>query len=134
MTHYIFLYLLTVPVFFLIDMVWLGFVARGTYQNYLGHLLGPINWPIAISFYLIYIAGIIFFAVHPAIEARSAMKALALGAFFGFFTYMTYDMTNWATIKDWPGFISIIDMAWGTFLGASVSLASYSIYQKFLAE
>lgn len=121
-------YLLTVPVFFAVDLLWLGVIARGLYKKYLGFILSPeVNWPAAIAFYVIYIAGILVFAVFPALRATSATKAIYLGALFGFFTYATYDLTNLATIKDWPLTIVFIDMAWGACLCAAVSLAGYGI-------
>lgn len=122
--HYLYLYLLTIPVFFIIDMIWLGFVASSFYRNQLGDLL-QINWPAAIVFYLIYIVGILFFAVIPALDANSLQKAIIYGALFGFFTYATYDMTNLATLKDWPLTVVIVDIIWGTILSASVAGISY---------
>lgn len=125
--QYVYLYLLTIPVFFLIDMLWLGTVATKFYQSQIGFLLGPINWMAAITFYLIYIVGIIIFAVHPALEVGSLNKAILFGALFGFFTYATYDLTNLATLKDWPLTVVIVDILWGTILSASVATVSYLI-------
>ena len=128
-----YLYLLTIPVFFVIDMVWLGFVARGFYQEQIGHLMGPINWPAAVTFYLIYIVGIIIFAVAPALDAQSLSKAIMLGALFGFFTYATYDFTNLATLKDWPLTVVLVDVAWGAVLSGSVATVSYLIGRALFA-
>lgn len=125
--QYVYLYLLTIPVFFLIDMLWLGTVATKFYQSQIGFLLGPINWMAAITFYLIYIVGIIIFAVHPALEVGSLNKAILFGALFGFFTYATYDLTNLVTLKDWPLTVVIVDILWGTILSASVATVSYLI-------
>lgn len=127
MLNYLYLYLATVPVFFAIDMLWLGFIANSLYQSKLAHLLGPVNWPVAVTFYLIYIVGILFFAVRPALDSGSTTTALLLGAAFGFFTYATYDLTNLSTLKDWPVTITIIDIIWGTVLSASVAYISYRI-------
>lgn len=125
---YIKLYLLTIPVFFAIDLLWLGVIAKGLYQKNLAHLLSPeVNWPAAMAFYLMYIAGIILFAVKPAIDGQSLAKAALWGALFGFFTYATYDLTNLATLKDWPLKIVVIDIAWGTFLCTCVASGSYLI-------
>lgn len=118
---------MTIPAFFIIDMIWLGTVATKFYQSQIGFLLGPVNWAAAIIFYLIYIAGIIIFAVHPALEVGSLNKAILLGAMFGFFTYATYDLTNLATLKDWPVTVVVVDILWGTVLSASVATASYLI-------
>lgn len=125
--QYVYLYLLTVPVFFAIDMLWLGVVAKDLYQEKLVHFLGPVNWTAAIVFYLIFIVGILIFAVVPALESQSLMKALVLGALFGFIAYATYDLTNLATLKDWPMIIVVVDMLWGAVLSGSVATASYFI-------
>ncbi len=127
------LYLLTVPVFFLIDMTWLGLIARNFYRTQFGTLMRTdIIWWSAILFYFLFILGILVFAVMPAISAGSWMKALTLGAMFGFFTYMTYDLTNYATLKHFPFAIVIPDIIWGTVLSASVAVASFFI-SRFLA-
>jgi uncharacterized membrane protein len=128
---YLKLYLLTVPVFFAIDLVWLGVVAKGLYQKNLSHLLSPtVNWPAALLFYLMYIVGILLFAVRPALEADSVAKAALWGALFGFFTYATYDLTNLATLRDWPVKIVVIDIAWGAVLCTLVASASFWIAQR----
>jgi uncharacterized membrane protein len=133
MTRYILLYLLTVPVFFLIDLVWLGLIARDFYRNQIGALMAdPIVWWAAILFYALSIAGIIFFAVAPAIEAGDWTKALLLGAAFGFFTYMTYDLTNLATLQGWPVTLAVVDIAWGTVLSGTVATLSYLIGTRVL--
>lgn len=123
---------MTVPVFFAIDMVWLGLVAKNFYQRELSAFLGPVNWTAAIVFYLLYIVGILVFAVVPAIKAESLMRALMLGAFFGFVAYATYDLTNLATVKNWPTTLSLVDMAWGAVLTGLVAVASYYLATRFL--
>lgn len=121
-------YLLTAVVFFAIDMLWLGLVAKGLYNKYLGSFLAEqVNWIAAIVFYLLFIVGIFIFAIMPAVEKDSLIKAISLGALFGFFTYATYDLTNLATLKDWPIKIVFIDIAWGAVLTASVSTSGYLI-------
>lgn len=123
---YMKLYLLTVPVFFAMDLLWLGLIAKGFYQRNLAHLLSPqVNWPAAIVFYLIYIAGIIVFAVRPALAHESLAKAAVWGALFGFFTYATYDLTNLATLRGWPIKLVFVDVAWGTVLCVLVASMSY---------
>lgn len=131
--NYVRVYFITIPIFFAIDLLWLGVAARGFYQKHLGYLMRtPINWTAAIIFYLVFIVGIVFFAVKPAMEAQSSVRALVYGALFGFFTYATYDLTNLATIKNWPVIVTVIDLAWGTFLCGAVSWVSYLLSQKFL--
>ncbi len=122
------LYLLTVPVFFAIDMLWLGFIARSFYREQLTAFLGDgFNWPAAAIFYLIYIVGILMFAVLPALAKDSINQALLWGALFGFFTYATYDLTNYATLPGWPLKVVIVDILWGTVLCAAVAAASFAI-------
>ena len=120
-------YLLTALVFFAIDLVWLGLVARGLYQRLLGHLLGDVNWIAAVVFYLLFIVGIFIFAITPAVARDSAGHALLMGALFGFFTYATYDLTNLATLEGWPVSMVFIDIAWGAVLTGAVAFAGYHI-------
>jgi uncharacterized membrane protein len=126
--YYLKLYLLTVPIFLIIDLIWLGVVAKNIYQNNLAHLLSPaVNWPAAFLFYFIYIAGIILFAVKPGLDAQSFAKAALWGTLFGFFTYATYDLTNLATLRDWPLKVVVIDILWGSLLCSLVASGSYLI-------
>ncbi len=125
--QFAYLYLLTIPVFFLIDMLWLGVLARGFYLDKLGGFLGPVNWTAAIIFYLIFLVGILIFAVAPALQSQSLSKAIILGALFGFFAYATYDLTNLATLKDWPIIVVVVDIIWGAVLSGSVAAISYLI-------
>jgi uncharacterized membrane protein len=121
-------YLLTTIVFFAVDMTWLGFIAKGIYKKYLGGFLSDkVNWPAAIIFYLLFIIGIFYFAILPAVEKNSLAKAVISGALFGFFTYATYDLTNLATLKDWPLPIVFIDIIWGAVLTGIVSTAGFYI-------
>ena len=133
MTLYLKLYALTIPVFFIVDMIWLGGVAKGFYRRHLHLLLSTdVNWTAAVIFYLIYVAGIIFFAVRPAIAVDSLAQAALLGALFGFVTYATYDLTNLALIKDWPIVIVVVDILWGICLCTLVAAISF-ILAKWLA-
>jgi uncharacterized membrane protein len=125
------LYVLAVPIFFLIDMLWLGVIARSFYQERLGHLLGDINWVAAIIFYLIFLAGLTFFATYPGVTKGTILSAALLGGLFGFFTYATYDLTNLATLRNWPLSVTIVDMIWGTVLGASVAASTVFLYKTF---
>jgi uncharacterized membrane protein len=126
------LYFITLPIFFAIDMLWLGLIATGFYKSQIGFLMADKpNWAAAIIFYLIFIGGLVFFVINPAMEKQSWVYALLVGALFGFITYATYDLTNLATVKNWPLLVTVIDMAWGAFLAASVSVISYFIANKF---
>ena len=126
MTYYLKLYFATLIAFLAIDMVWLGFVARTIYQKYLGFLLAPTtNWIAALLFYLLFILGILVFVVVPGLEKNSLKVTLLRAALFGLITYATYDLTNLATVKNWPVLITVIDMAWGTVLSVVVSYISF---------
>ncbi len=132
-SFYLKLYLLTVPVFFIIDLIWLGVVAKGFYQKNLKYILSPnVNWTAAIIFYLIYIAGILIFAVLPAVAKDSLRHAAVWGALFGFFTYATYDLTNLALLKDWPIIIVIVDILWGVVLCSAVATLSFFVAKWLL--
>ena len=125
------LYAIALPVFFAIDMVWLGLVAKNFYRDQIGVLMkDDINWTAAIVFYLLFIAGLVLFVIGPAIEKNSWLHALLFGALFGFISYATYDLTNLATLKDWPLLVTIVDLAWGAVLAASVSTVTYFIARK----
>ena len=124
-------YLISIITFFAIDMVWLGVVARNLYAKHLGFLMKTdINWIAALSFYFLFVAGLVFFVIHPALEKQSLFTAVVTGAFFGLIAYATYDLTNLATIKDWPILITAIDMIWGAVLASLVSAISYLIAMK----
>lgn len=124
----IILYLLTVPVFLTIDIIWLGLVAKNFYQNQLKNFItSEVNWTAAIIFYLVFIVGILLFVVLPGIDKKSLTHVLIYGALFGFFTYATYDLTNLATLKSWPLIVVVVDILWGMVLTASVATASYFI-------
>ncbi len=125
---YILAYSLTAIVFFAVDILWLGFLAKDIYNKYLGDLMADkVNWTAAIIFYLIFIIGISVFAIYPAVDKNSVGQAILLGALFGFFTYATYDLTNLATLKGWPLNIVLIDITWGIVLTAIVSTAGFYI-------
>jgi uncharacterized membrane protein len=126
-------YLLTTLVFFAIDMAWLGFIAKDLYRKWLGSFLRDnINWTAAITFYLLFIIGIFYFSILPAVEKNSVAKAIISGALFGFFAYATYDLTNLATLKNWPLPIVFIDIIWGAVLTGLVSTAGFYIVKWVL--
>ncbi len=103
-------------------MLWLGFAAKDFYRSQLGYIMADnVNWLAAIIFYVIFMCGVVFFVIEPALEKRDWTMALYRGAFFGFITYATYDLTNLATLKDWPLLVTAVDLIWGTAVTAVVS-------------
>jgi uncharacterized membrane protein len=124
--YYFSIYLVALVGFFAIDIVWLALVARRFYVKHLGFLLSEQpNWFAAVPFYLLFVAGVVVFAVVPSLQATSLRKALLLGGFFGLVTYATYDLTNHATVKGWPWIVTVVDLCWGVVLAASVSCVGY---------
>ena len=119
-------YAIALVIFLVIDMIWLGLIAKNIYSKYLGNLMAPkVNWIAAIIFYLLFIVGLVFFVIEPAVAKNSWSYALLAGMLFGLITYATYDLTNLATLKDWPITITFIDLAWGTSLGGLVSMITF---------
>lgn len=124
----IFSYLLTFIVFLMVDMLWLGIIAKNLYQKYLGNFLSDsINWTAAFIFYILFVVGVSIFVIYPAVNKGSLYYAILMGALFGFFTYATYDLTNLATLKGWPLPIVFIDIIWGSVLSALVSFSGFHI-------
>lgn len=125
------LFIIALPVFFVIDIIWIGFIAKNFYAQQIGTLLKTdVNWTAAILFYLIFITGLVLFVIQPAMDKGSIMHALLYGALFGLVCYATYDLTNLALAKNWPLLVTIVDLMWGAFLAASVSTVTYLIATK----
>jgi uncharacterized membrane protein len=121
-------YVLTFIVFLMVDMLWIGVIARNLYQKLLGGFItDKVNWTAAFIFYFIYVAGISIFAIYPAVNKGSAVNAILMGALFGFFAYATYDLTNYATLKGWPLPIVFIDILWGAVVSAIVSFSGFHL-------
>ncbi|AVX03708.1 hypothetical protein MXMO3_01177 [Maritalea myrionectae] len=121
-------YVATLVVFLGIDFVWLSYVARNFYFERISHLMADSpNFAAAGVFYLFYVVGIVYFAVLPALKAGSVMPAVISGALLGLLAYGTYDMTNYATLKDWPVSVAIVDMIWGATLTATAAAAGFYI-------
>ncbi|MFW5985256.1 MAG: DUF2177 family protein [Halanaerobiaceae bacterium] len=130
MSEYLKMYITTLIVFLVIDSIWLGYVARDLYQKHIGFIMKKnFNLTAAGLFYLVFVIGLVYFVINPA---TSWQQALYAGLFFGFITYSTYDMTNLATLEDWPLVLTIIDISWGTFLCGLTSLVSYVILHVFM--
>ncbi len=122
------LFLTALMVFGALDLLWIGVIARKFYRTALGHLLSDrTHWGAGVVFYLVFISGLLFFALLPATLIGSPFSAALLGGLYGFFTYATYDLTNYATLRDWPLKFVVIDMLWGTALSSVTALAAYAI-------
>jgi uncharacterized membrane protein len=116
------LYLTLIPLFFAVDLLWLGVIAVDFYQAQIGHLLAPqVDWVAAVAFYLLFIAGIQYFGVRPGLASGRIADATLNGALYGFFTYLTYELTNRATLPAWPLTMVFADIAWGVLLSAVVA-------------
>ena len=133
MTKYLLTYIIVLTVFLIIDALWLGFIARKFYSSNLGYILADRpNFGAALVFYSLYVIGIIIFSTIPALKEGAALTALIYGALFGFFAYLTYDMTNYATLKDYPLSVVLVDTAWGTFITSISSYLGYIISKSFV--
>lgn len=123
------LYVIAFLVFLIVDAVWLGLVAPNFYKKHIGHLMAESpNFIAALVFYLLFIIGLVFFVIYPAVDRGELSYAIYAGLLFGFMTYATYDLTNLATLKDWPIIVTVVDLAWGSFLSAVISTVTYWIY------
>ena len=119
MNKYLAGYLAVALVIVALDMLWLGLIAKTMYQQAIGHLLAEQPRLLAaVLFYLLYAVGLLVFAVLPQAEDPAWARTLIMGALFGFFAYATYDLSNLATLRNWPIRFTVIDMAWGTALSA----------------
>ncbi len=125
------LFIISLIIFLAIDSLWLTTIASNFYQENLGFILtdNP-NLLAAGIFYLLFIFGLTFFVTEPAIKSKSLNKAILLGGLFGLITYATYDLTNLATIENWPLIVTVVDMLWGTALGATVSFSTFLIVNR----
>ena len=126
-------YIVALVIFLIIDMVWLLFIAKSLYSKYLGYLMAEkVNFGAAFLFYLIFIVGLLFFVINPALAKESLGFAIMAGALFGLVTYSTYDLTNMATIKNWPTLITVIDLIWGSFVSSSTAAVSYLVLKMLI--
>ncbi len=133
MLHYLVAWIATAITFFAIDLVWLGMVAKSFYRDRIGALmLDQINISAAVIFYLVYVVGIVIFAVAPALQSGSWTTALVFGALFGFFAYATYDMTNLATLRGWPLEVVVVDVLWGTVITGASATVGFLVTRSLL--
>lgn len=125
-------YFVSLVIFLVIDMVWLSVIAKSLYSKYLGYLMATkVNFVAALLFYMLFIVGLLVFVINPALIKESWKSALFLGMFFGLVCYATYDLTNLATVKDWPKLITVIDLVWGSTVTGITSLLSYTVIRLF---
>jgi uncharacterized membrane protein len=133
-SKFLIIYAISVTVFFIFDIIWLGVIAGSFYRKTLGHLLSPtVNWTPAVVFYLLFLIGLVVFVILPGINKQSLGYTVAAGALFGLITYATYDLTNLATLRDWPVLVTLIDLVWGTFISAATAGISYLIVNRILS-
>ena len=129
---YVWAYIATGLAFLVIDLVWLGIVARDFYHGHYGEILArPFNMTGAVIFYFLYILGILIFAVAPALQKRSLLHAVTYGGLLGFFCYATYNFTALAVIKDFPAAAIPVDLAWGTVLTGATAAGGYLLTVLF---
>ncbi|HEX2989425.1 MAG TPA: DUF2177 family protein [Anaerolineales bacterium] len=127
------LYLLALLIFFGIDALWLGLIAPGFYRSQIGHLMAETpNLYAAGIFYLLFVGVLVYFVIEPALRIGNTRDVWVRGALFGLVTYATYDMTNLATLRDWPVLVTVVDLAWGTILTAGTAAASVWAGRKIL--
>lgn len=117
--------------FLAVDGLWLGLIAKNFYSKHLGYLLAKNpNFVAAGVFYLIYIFSLVVIVISPGLQKGSMSHTVLMGALFGFCCYATYDLTNMATIKDWPLIVTLVDLVWGTVLSASITAITFLILRK----
>ena len=134
MTDYIFRFLIAGGVMGVLDALWLTTVANTFYKSQIGSLLlTKPNMVAAMLFYFIYLVGVVVFVINPAISKGSWVYALGMGALFGLVAYATYDLTNLATLKGFTNKLVVVDLIWGAFLTATVSVVTYAVYQRWIA-
>ena len=133
MMTYLIGYISTLLTFVVIDMVWLATMTPRFYRPTLGDILiSGVNLPPALVFYLLYPIGLLVFAISPALKSGSIKTAILYGALFGFFTYATYDISNYATLRNWTLQLTLTDVAWGTILAAIASVAGFWVVSRLI--
>lgn len=125
-------YFIALVIFLAIDLVWLTVISKQLYAEKLGYLMAPKpNLLAALAFYMLFILGLMVFVINPALTSGSWAQALLTGLFFGLVTYATYDLTNLATVKDWPVLITVIDLLWGSAVSGVTALVSFWVIRLF---
>ena len=135
MRSYAVAYIVTSLAFLGIDAIWLTITADRFYRPNLSKVLADrVSMAPAAIFYLLYVAGIVIFAITPAFKTGSWVTAAVYGGLFGLFAYATYDLSNQATLKEWPVFVTIVDLCWGTALTATVATIGFVVTERFVAR
>jgi len=130
MMEFVKLYVTAAVTFLVLDGVWLGVIAPKFYKKHIGAIMADkANFLAAGLFYILFIAGLVYFVIQPAVREQSALVALQRGAFFGLVTYGTFDLTSQALLKDWPWIVTGVDLLWGMFITAVVSGLSVLLYR-----
>ena len=134
MTNYLYALFTSMGVMGILDAVWLSKIAPAFYKKHLGFIMADKpNMVAALAFYVIFAIGLTVFVVYPGWkDVASLVKIGLFGALFGFVTYATYDLTNQATLKNWPHIVTFIDLAWGTVLTATVSVVAVVLLRQFI--
>lgn len=118
--------------FLVIDLIWLGIIARDFYRAQMGPLLADQpRWGVAFAFYALYCAGVVLFAVLPGLAAGSLLRTALLGAALGLLAYATYDLTSLAVVRGYPALLAVADIFWGTVLTATVATLSHLAVRWF---
>jgi uncharacterized membrane protein len=135
LSKYLVAYVATAAVMIALDLLWIGVIAKPIYQQGIGHLMAErVNVGVAFFFYALFAAGIVVFGVAPNESAPGWMRTALMSGLFGLFAYATYDLTNLATLKNWPVGVSLIDMAWGTAVSAVSGVAGKTALDAFVAR
>ena len=135
MTRYAVAYVATFIIFLGIDAVWLTTMSQRLYRQYLGDVLAENFSPVpAVVFYLLYVVGMLIFALSPAFATGKWTTAALYGALFGFFAYATYDLTSHATIRGWPAIITVVDICWGTLVTSVSAALAFIVVQYFYPQ
>lgn len=130
---YISAYFAAALIFCLLDFIWLGIVMKDFYAKQMGTLLlANPRWGVAVAFYVLYLAGVVFFAVAPALQFGELSRAALYGALLGLVAYGTYNLTNLATIKAWSAMLAMVDMVWGAIVTSAAASAGYFAARSFL--
>lgn len=124
----IIIYIASLATFIILDIIWLGVITRNYYSSEIGHLMSEkVNYLAAIAFYLIFVTGLVILAIMPGLKDENLKRTIINAAILGFVSYATYDLTNLATLKDWPLKMVLIDISWGTIISTITSIIGFYI-------